>query len=390
VTDTALMAVGLAALAGFFAGRAYRTTSARDRAFGADGLSERFLQGLEYLSEGRRDEAIAELSQVPRDQPGGEVVEQVLGSLLRETGQVERAIQIHQGLARRQAMPTLARARAHAALGEDYRRAGLLDRAERAFEQALEADDRNVAALLGLQRIREDQGRWEDALALRTRLSRRRHGDDSVVLAHLHAQVGRERLRLGDPDGALTAFREALAHDRRALPAHLGLAEVLERQDPALAAATLEEAARAVPERAYLLFEPHARACAAAGEPGRHTALLENAIEKSPRDWRARLALARVLRARGDAHEALGLLRRAGDENPQALLVHLETWHTLLALGLPREATERYLDAATGSILFAAPHVCRRCRYRAADVQWRCPQCHEWDTFVEERLAPPR
>lgn len=390
MTDTALFAAGLAALCGFFAGRAYRTTSARDRAYGAAGLSERFLQGLEYLSEGRRDEAVAELSQVPRESPGGEVVEQVLGSLLREGGQVERAIQIHQGLSRRAGMPALARARTFAALGEDYRRAGLLDRAERAFEQALDEDDRNATALLGLQRIREDQGRWEDALSLRTRLSKRRRGDDALVLAHLHAQVGRERLRLGDPDGAEAAFREALGHDRRALPAHLGLAEVLERRDPALAAATLEDAARAVPERAYLIFESHARACAAAGEPGRHAALLEAAIEKHPRDWRARLALARVLRSRGDAHEALGLLRRAGEENPQALLVHLETWRTLLALGLPREDTQRYLDAATSSILFAAPHVCRRCRYRAADVQWRCPQCHEWDTFVEERLVPPR
>jgi predicted ATP-dependent serine protease len=21
---------------------------------------------------------------------------------------------------------------------------------------------------------------------------------------------------------------------------------------------------------------------------------------------------------------------------------------------------------------------------------WRCPHCHEWDTFVEERLSPSR
>ncbi len=190
MTDTALFAAGLAALCGFFAGRAYRTTSARDRAYGAAGLSERFLQGLEYLSEGRRDEAVAELSQVPRESPGGEVVEQVLGSLLREGGQVERAIQIHQGLSRRAGMPALARARTFAALGEDYRRAGLLDRAERAFEQALDEDDRNATALLGLQRIRGDQtlGRAPAAHPALQAAARRR----LLKAGSPSAQVGRE------------------------------------------------------------------------------------------------------------------------------------------------------------------------------------------------------
>ena len=29
-----------------------------------------------------------------------------------------------------------------------------------------------------------------------------------------------------------------------------------------------------------------------------------------------------------------------------------------------------------------------RCRYRSTELLWQCPQCHEWNTFVEERIAP--
>ena len=29
------------------------------------------------------------------------------------------------------------------------------------------------------------------------------------------------------------------------------------------------------------------------------------------------------------------------------------------------------------------PHLCTACRYRADDMLWRCPHCHEWNTFVE-------
>ena len=31
-------------------------------------------------------------------------------------------------------------------------------------------------------------------------------------------------------------------------------------------------------------------------------------------------------------------------------------------------------------------NVCTRCRYRSTELLWQCPQCHEWNTFVEERL----
>jgi lipopolysaccharide biosynthesis regulator YciM len=29
-----------------------------------------------------------------------------------------------------------------------------------------------------------------------------------------------------------------------------------------------------------------------------------------------------------------------------------------------------------------------RCRYRSTELIWQCPHCHEWDTFVEERITP--
>jgi lipopolysaccharide biosynthesis regulator YciM len=39
-------------------------------------------------------------------------------------------------------------------------------------------------------------------------------------------------------------------------------------------------------------------------------------------------------------------------------------------------------------VFYRDPHLCTSCRYRADAMLWRCPHCHEWDTFVEERLSP--
>ncbi len=116
--------------------------------------------------------------------------------------------------------------------------------------------------------------------------------------------------------------------------------------------------------------------------------MCERLIRQDPRDWRARVALARQLRAEGKPEESLGLLLRAVEANPQVLLVHLEAWRTLRALGVVGEAEARYVAVAEESAFYVDPHICTACRYRADDMLWRCPHCHEWDTFVEERLGP--
>ena len=61
---------------------------------------------------------------------------------------------------------------------------------------------------------------------------------------------------------------------------------------------------------------------------------------------------------------------------------------TLRAQGALGEAEQAYLGAAQRAVFYADPHLCTSCRYRADGMLWRCPHCHEWNTFVEERLGP--
>ena len=48
----------------------------------------------------------------------------------------------------------------------------------------------------------------------------------------------------------------------------------------------------------------------------------------------------------------------------------------------------RYGAACEEAVFYRDPHVCTSCRYRADDMLWRCPQCHSWNSFVEERVSP--
>jgi lipopolysaccharide assembly protein B len=389
VTDTALLAVLLAGVAGVLAGRAWATAlrSGRGRARPGFRISPHYSQGLHALTTGQLPLAITELTKVTREDPEAVEVWQVLAHLLRETGQVERAIQVHQRLLARADLTRAERAHVLASLAADFRKAGFLDRASQTYAEVLTVEPKNMQALQGLQKLHEDQRQWRDAYEIQTRLSRLRNTDASLVLGHLQAEMGREKAREGEVMEAENAFRTALALDARVFPAHLGLADLFAKGDPRKATAILEGAIAANPDRAYLAFDRLARLYAASGEPSRFVALCEHTLQRDPHDWRARLALAQHLRREGQDEEALGLALRAMEENPQVLAAHLETLRTLGALPHPKEGLQQYLAAAEHAVFYRDPHVCTSCRYRAEEMIWRCPQCHEWGTFVEERVS---
>jgi lipopolysaccharide biosynthesis regulator YciM len=390
MSDTALVAVVVATLAGLLAGRAWATSRRRAEERQRPGFraSPHYIEGLHCLATGQLDTAIHELGKVLRDHPDAVEVQQVQSHLYREVGKVERAIEMHRALLARKDLTRAERAHALASLGTDYRKAGFLDRAAQSYADALDVDPRNLHALAGQQKLHEEQRQWREAYEAQTRIARLRKSHDGLVLGFLQTEMGKEAMRAGRADAAEQAFRTALSLDRRVFPAHLALAELWAGRDPRRAASILEDAIAAAPERAYLAFGPLQQAYAGAGEPSRFVALCERLVSQDPRDWRARLALARHLRHDGRSNEALGLLLRALDSNPHVLVVHLEVWRTLRALGTLGPDELRYVATVEESALYVDPHICTVCRYRADDMLWRCPHCHEWNTFVEERLGP--
>lgn len=390
MSDTALVAVIVAAAAGVLAGLAWAAARRREGGRQRPGFraSPHYSEGLHALATGQLELAVHELDKVLREHPEGVEVQQVLGHLYREVGRTERAIEVHRALIARRDLTRAERAYAFASLGTDYRKAGMLDRAAEAYGEALVVEPKNLHALAGQQKLHEEQREWREAFEIQTRIARMRKSDDALVLGFLQTEMGKEALAAGRRDAAEAAFRTALSLDRRVFPAHLALAELWLERDPRRAAQVLEDAIAAVPERGYLAFGALQRAYAAAGEPSRFAALCERLVSQDPRDWRARLGLARQLRDEDRPAEALGLLLRAVESNPHVLLVHLEVWRTLRALSVLGPEEAKYVATVEESALYVDPHICTVCRYRADDMLWRCPHCHEWNTLVEERVGP--
>ena len=142
------------------------------------------------------------------------------------------------------------------------------------------------------------------------------------------------------------------------------------------------------PDRAYLTFDRLEALAIRTGNAERFTRLCRRLIDESPQDWRARLALSRHLAAGGHAREALDLLFAALVQNPHALSIHQAIWRALGQLHHPVALVDRYGELTEHAVFYLDPHICMRCRYRSTELLWQCPHCHDWNTFVEERIAP--
>ena len=357
--------------------------------------SPHYLLGLNFLVSSQIDQAIGELTQAAAGDPNALEVQLILGNLYREKGQVGRAVQVHQRLLQ---VPRLSRhEHAHVllCLGLDFRRGGFVDRALEAFREVLRLDPKNEYALLNLQKLHEEQHQWAEAFDLQQQLLKLDEPKDAApktsILAFLENEIGLQALKRQDYAEAATRFQRAIEHDAAAVPAHLNLGDVRHHEGRlAEAADAWERVIEVAPERAYLAFDRLASLYPEMGQPGRFPSLCRRLIAGSPNDWRARHALARHLEAAGQTPEALDLLFEALVHNPHAMTIHQTIWDTLARLDFPRDRVDRYIAITRESLFYVDPHVCTHCRYRSTELLWQCPHCHEWNTFVEDRIAPAR
>lgn len=390
------LAALVAALAGLAFGKAWERYKLRegrwiDRRKARE--SPHFILGLNFLVANQLDRAIDELERAAKLQPEATEIEMILGNLYREKGQVGRAITIHQGLLQRPKLTKLEHAYVLLCLGIDYKRGGFVDRALEAFRGVLHFDERNPYAMVNLQKLHEEQHQWGDARDIREQLIAVTDPSEAPrhqqILAFLENEMGLQALKQLDYAAAASHFEAAIDRDTRTVPAYLNLGDVRQLEGkPDLAAAAWEQAIRVSPERAYLAFARLEAARLAQHDSPRFQALCRRLIAASPQDWRARTALAQHLLAQGDGSEALDLLLEALSHNPHALTVHQAIWQALMAIDLDAAQVQRYVDMARQSTFYLDPHVCRRCRYRSTELLWQCPHCHEWDSFVEDRIAP--
>lgn len=366
------------------------------RSGGAPGMGRRtelpdaYFRGLNFLLNEQPDKAIDAFVDVVRIDPETIELHFALGSLFRRRGETDRAIRVHQNLAERSDLRPDEREHALYELGQDFLKAGLLDRAEQAFDR-LKEGRYTTRALRHRLEIAQMVRDWPQAIELASRLESVDQRDPALYrqeVAHFHCELAQAALDAKPPDFATA--RHELDKARQADPDHprpllLAGQVALAEGDAEAAIAAWRGVARAHPQYLPLVAEQWLAAHEAIGRLDAGIDALQAVYHEHPSvDGFTALASARVRRDGIDRARswAEGALR----ESPS--LLGLEK---LLAMVEPESQGEQRAGVELAQRLIQAQarrlsrYVCRSCGFKARRFYWHCPGCNGWDTYAPKR-----
>ncbi|HEY6942230.1 lipopolysaccharide assembly protein LapB, partial [Dokdonella sp.] len=213
----------VAAFSGWVLGRrrSERTSGAR-----VSELSTSYFRGLNYLLNEQQDKAIEvflKLAEINRDTVETHLA---LGNLFRRRGEVDRAIRVHQNLIARPNLSQDEKTVALLELGEDYMRAGLLDRAETLFADLVAMDALAPSALRHLIAIYQHERDWDKAIEHAQRLERATGESQGAMIAQFHCELADQARAQGARDDARRHVDDAFAVEPECVRASMILGHI--------------------------------------------------------------------------------------------------------------------------------------------------------------------
>lgn len=262
-----------------------------------------------------------------------------LGQLYRRRGEIGRAIRIHQNLLLRSDLAWEDRERALRGLARDFRKGGFLQRALSAYEELRDHRPRDPEALSALARLRADVRDFDAAFDAQRRLARSTGVSDRGSEARLWLEKSEALAAEGRNDEARRALGKCLRSDPELTQAWERLAELEAERGKNKKALTAWQKALALDRRVAARVYPRLEASwVALGRARQFELDLREELSLRPEHGEARLALSRVLAARGEVEAALAELEALFEREPERLDAHAARARLLLGAGREAEA----------------------------------------------------
>ncbi len=346
-------------------------------------LPTAYFKGLNFLLNEQADKAIEIFIKVL--EVNSETVEThlALGSLFRRRGEVERAIRVHQNIIARPALDRDQRARALLELGQDYLKAGLLDRAENLFLELAEIRIHNEEALRLLMHIYQQERDWEKAISVCRRLGRAGGPGLNDVIAQYYCELAEEAYRRNEHDVARDQARRALQSDKACVRASVVLGNIeadLGRHKDAIKAWRRVE----IQNPLYLgeVAERLAKSYQAVGDEEGLYRFFNETLGRH-RDIAVMLVLADVIERREGVPAAeafiVSWLRRQPSVRGLNRLIDL---HVAQASGESRKDLAILKGIIEKIVEGRRRYLCHQCGFSGKSLHWQCPSCHRWNTVT--------
>ncbi|HAT33500.1 MAG TPA: lipopolysaccharide assembly protein LapB [Janthinobacterium sp.] len=348
-------------------------------------LSRAYFTGLNHLLNDQPDKAVDAFIEIVKLDPETADMHFALGNLFRRRGETERAIRVHQNLLARPDLPQEQQAHAEFELGQDYLKAGLLDRAEETFNRLLETQYA-VQARRALLEIFQREKEWPRAIEAALGLQESGAGARQKEIAQFYCELAQDALVHMHPDDALPLLEKALQTDRKNVRATLltGDAQVAKHDIEGALLTWRRVEQQSVPHVALVaqrLMDGYRKV----GRPQEGVNLLKSYLEEASSIDLIEVVFKAVIEL--DGVEAA------------KQLVSAELRRTPTLLGLDKLLEARLMDAPAalwselsmvknlvhGYTQKLARYQCSHCGFKARQFYWQCPGCSRWETYPPRR-----
>ena len=349
-------------------------------------LPSSYFKGLNFLMNEQPDKAIEAFIEVVKVDPETIELHFALGSLFRRRGEYDRAIRMHQNLLERTDLSEEQRLTALTELGEDYLKAGILDRAEEAFKKLAESRQA-AAARKHLLEIYEQEKDWTRAIDMAKNLAaapgETRDRDVAQYLCELAASEAAE----SRPDVARRHLEAALEANRKCVRASLLLGD-LERASNHLEAAIEHWKRIETQDPAYLALVAQRllEAYREAGRAEEALRLLVGYLERYPSLDLLDTVFQQTMDVQGP-EAAYTMVKDELRRNPT--LLGVDRLLEVQIIGATSVERRRDLELMRNLIHShtrrLARYRCEKCGFKARQFHWHCPACGGWETYPPRR-----
>jgi lipopolysaccharide assembly protein B len=348
-------------------------------------LPRGYFNGLNFLLNEQPDKAIDAFIEIVKLDPETVELHFALGHLFRRRGETERAIRVHQNLLRRPDLPQEQQIHSQYELGQDYLKAGLLDRAEETFNYLVDTQY-SAQARRALLEIYQREKEWPRAIEAAQALQESGAGGRQKDIAQFYCELAQDELVHTHPDAALAMLEKALAVDRKSVRATILMGDAyLGKDDPESALLAWRRVEQQSVPHVALVAQRLMDGYRVVGRSQEGVNLLKSYLaEASSIDL-----LEVVFKA---------VLEQDGEEAANQL-VSDDLRRTPTLLGLDKLLDARLLHVAPemrpelllvkslvhGYAQKLARYQCSHCGFKARQFYWQCPGCSRWETYPPRR-----
>ncbi|ABN82174.1 lipopolysaccharide assembly protein LapB [Burkholderia pseudomallei] len=351
-------------------------------------LPRSYFRGLNFLLNEQPDKAIDAFIEVAKLDPETVELHFALGNLFRRRGETDRAIRVHQNLLSRNDLPVSERDHALFELGQDFLKAGLLDRAEETFHMLAEGDYALDAqrALLTIYEIEKD---WTKSIDTAARIEAMGAPRLTTEISQFHCELAQDALQRKSAELAAEHLHDALAvNPQNARAAILSGDTAAAAGDHRAAIEHWRRIETQNPAYLPLVADKLMKSYAALDRAAEGAELLTGYAQRYPSNDLLDVVYQYVAQLRGnDVAHALARSQMEKAPNLSGMLHLLDA--QIAAADESRRSELEMMRALVKQRTKNLPrYTCQNCGFRARLFYWQCPGCSGWETYAPRRVEP--